>query len=81
MTLFEILNLRTEYESISRDLKGKWADSDLTTLKLFTINGHKSNRFRDGYTRALELACIIISEIENEKTNLSSLRGQEIKAI
>jgi hypothetical protein len=29
----------------------------------------------------LELACIIISEVENEKTNLSSLRGQEIKAI
>jgi hypothetical protein len=72
-SVFELLNLRYEWEEIVRDYKFVGKQGTLDNLELFVQNGHKGNRFRGGFDRAVEIAKIITMSIEHEKINLSSL--------
>ena len=57
MGIFEILNLRYEYEELTSD----WSvgSSDIDSINWFIENGHKSNRLRNGFKRAKEIAHVI----------------------
>ena len=65
MNTMEILNLRTEFEDISSDFNMSVSGSCINTLKWFAENGFRSNRLRNGYDRAMEIANIILAEYEN----------------
>lgn len=39
--------------------------SSINTLEWFAENGFRSNRLRNGYDRAIEIANIILAEYEN----------------
>lgn len=59
MTIFDILNKRTEFEGLvsyrkSFDLPSY--NSDITSIKYFINNGHKNNRFRKNFGAAMKLA-------------------------
>lgn len=77
-SVFELLNLRYEWEEIVRDYKFVGKEGTLDNLELFVHNGHKGNRFRAGFDRAAELAIIILKGVKNETSNLSSVPGEEI---
>lgn len=79
LSVFEMLNLRYEFEELIRGFKFVPKDGRIDNIKLFIENGHKGNRFRDGYDRALEIANIIVENYE--KNNLSSICGEEIEAV
>ena len=65
--LFELLQLRYEWEEIVRPFKLGNKSGHLDNLKRFVQAGHKANRFRDGYARAVEIANLIIAECPNER--------------
>lgn len=62
MTVFELLNLRTQWEELAQDLKVD-IDSSVSGLKRFVENGHKNNRFRKGYKEAVEVAEKILENV------------------
>lgn len=62
MNVFELLNLRTEWEELAQDLKVD-IDSSVSGLKRFVENGHKNNRFRKGYKEAVEIAEKILENV------------------
>lgn len=66
MQIIELLNLRTEFEEIASDFsKSIGGGSSINTLEWFAEHGFRSNRLRNGYERAIEIANTIIAE--NEK--------------
>lgn len=66
MQIIELLNLRTEFEEIASDFsKSIGGGSSINTLEWFAEHGFRSNRLRNGYERAMEIANTIIAE--NEK--------------
>ena len=73
MNIFCTLNLRTEFEKlITRyDLPNK--QSDINSLRYFVEEGHKKNRFRKHYVRALEIADEIVGEYDGTKDTRSEL--------
>lgn len=77
-SVFELLNLRYEWEEIVRDYKFVGKEGTLDNLELFVQNGHKGNRFRGGFDRAMEIADTILKSMKNETSNLSSVSGEEI---
>lgn len=79
--IFQILNLRTEWEQIVSSYKFIPKDSTISSLRTFIEVGARGNRFRDDYSRAVEIAEIIIKSYEDENFNISSVCGKEIKAI
>ena len=76
-SVFELLNLRSEWEDIVRNYKFVPKDGTLDNLEVFLEKGHKGNRFRSGFDRATEIAKIITS-VKNETSNLSGVSGEEI---
>jgi len=58
-SIFEILNLRSEYEEIVRHFSLPSPHSDIDSIYWFIENGHKSNSLRNGYERARQIALII----------------------
>jgi len=66
----ELCNLRTEFEEISSDFNMSVSGSCINTLEWFAEHGFRSNRLRNGYDRAMEIANIILAEYEN-------VRGRE----
>ena len=61
----EIMNLRTEFEELSSGFsKSIGKGSSINTLEWFAKHGFKSNRMRNGYDRAMEIANIILKENE-----------------
>lgn len=64
MNIFQILNLRSEFEDITREYSMVENNSCIDTIEWFIENGHKSNRLRNGYKRAKEIA-LIIKEYSN----------------
>ena len=66
---FTILNLRSEFEDISTDFNMPVFGSDINTLQWFAENGFRSNRLRNGYDRAIEIASIILAEYNNGRTH------------
>ena len=66
VNFMEICNLRTEFEDISSDFSTSvGSGSSINTLKWFAEHGFRSNRLRNGYDRAMEIANIILAEYEN----------------
>ena len=62
----DICNLRTEFEDISSNFSTSvGSGSSINTLKWFAEHGFRSNRLRNGYDRAMEIANIILAEYEN----------------
>ena len=67
VNFIEMCNLRTEFEEISSDFSTSvGSGSSINTLKWFAEHGFRSNRLRNGYDRAIEIANIILAEYENE---------------
>ena len=58
MQLTQILQLRNEFEDITRDYNIAHA-SDIDSIEWFIENGHRSNSLRNGFKRAKEIAKII----------------------
>jgi len=58
--------MRYEWEELVRSFKLGDKSGHLDNLKRFVQAGHKANRFRDGYDRAVEIANLIIAEFPNE---------------
>ena len=66
LNFMDICNLRTEFEDISSDFSTSvGSGSSINTLKWFAEHGFRSNRLRNGYDRAMEIANIILAEYEN----------------
>ena len=65
--MFELLQLRFEWEELARGFKLNDKSGHLDSLKRFVQAGHKANRFRDGYARAVEIANLIIAECPDER--------------
>lgn len=65
MQIIELLNLRTEFEEIASDFsRSVGGGSSINTLEWFAEHGFRSNRLRNGYDRAIEIANTIISEYD-----------------
>ena len=69
MTIFQILCLRTEFEELTSDYALPQRASDIDTIEWFIDNGHRSNRLRNGYERAKEIALIIKEYYYGRKEN------------
>lgn len=71
MNLFEALSLRNEYEAIIYPGRKYFEldsyQGDINSLEAFVKEGHKNNRFRIGYDRALEIAETLIQVATNGK--------------
>ena len=69
MNIFEILNLRSRFEEIITDINNRYElpayDGSINNLEWFVDNAHKSNRFRNNFDEALDIANTII---ENKGT-------------
>lgn len=63
MSIFEILNLRSQWEELARNLNTD-IDSSISGLKSFIEHSYKSNRFKEGWAEAMEIAKQIV---ENSK--------------
>jgi tRNA A37 threonylcarbamoyltransferase TsaD len=61
MSVFEILNLRSQWEELARNLNTD-IDSSISGLKTFVEHSYKSNRFKEGWAEAMEIAETIIKE-------------------
>lgn len=55
-SIFELLELRSEWEELARNFTGVNQNGTLDSLVEFLENGHKKNRFREGYDRAIYIA-------------------------
>jgi len=53
--IFEILNLRSEWESCARGLNTD-LDSSTKGLSCFVEHSYKNNRFKNGWEEAMEIA-------------------------
>ena len=71
-TVFELLELRTEFEELASSFKLSSKHGNLDGLRAFLDNGHKANRFRPGYDRAVELAKTILAEFPNATSKSAS---------
>jgi len=57
----QLLNLRTEFEELTRDYRSE-SGSCINTLEWFVENGHRSNSLRNGFSYAKQIAETIITE-------------------
>lgn len=55
-SIFELLELRSEWEDLARHFSGVNQNGTLASLKDFRERGFKKNRFRPGYQRAMDIA-------------------------
>lgn len=63
LNFIQVCNLRTEFEEISGNFSmSDSTGSSINTLEWFVENGFRSNRLRNGYDRAIEIANIILAE-------------------
>jgi len=78
LSLANILNLRTEFDSITRNYKipEEHKNSTIHSLIWFINNGRSSNRLRPSYDRAMHIAeyiCEFEEGVKNETFDLPSL--------
>lgn len=69
MTIFQILNLRSEFDELTSDFAMVEHSSHIDNIEWFIENGHRSNRLRNGYKRAKEIALIIKEYYDGRKEN------------
>lgn len=73
-SLFELLNLRSDWEEIVKDYKIEDHNGTIDNLRWFVENGVTNNRFRPKFKTAVKLANEIISEAQHyEKANISGI--------
>ena len=60
----DLLNLRFRFEELTENFTMLRHGSDIDILKWFIEEGYKSNSLRDEYKEALEVAQIIVGEID-----------------
>lgn len=62
MTIFEYLNLRSDFEDLAVDFKipGNRKSGTLENLKWFIDNAAPKNRFREGFETALGIATQVV---------------------
>ena len=76
MNTMQILNLRTEFEELASEFSSSvGSGSSINTLEWFAEHGFRSNRLRNGYDRAMEIANIILAEYKNGCTE--DFRGRQ----
>ena len=63
MSIFEILNLRSQWEELARGLDTD-IDSSVSGLKCFVENSHKRNRFKPNWDDAMDIAKHILSSVK-----------------
>jgi len=63
ISIFEILNLRSEWEDLARNFIEVDQNGTIDSLQDFVKNGMRKNRFRPGFDRATELANIILEKV------------------
>lgn len=80
LNFFNLLNLRTEFESLTKDFKLPTKESDIDSIEWFIENGQASNSLRDGFNDALQVA-IKIKEIYQWHLKNSSLTRYSTKQI
>ena len=54
--LTQIIQLRFEFEEITRGYNMEVSGSNINTIEWFIENGHRSNSLRDGFNDALKIA-------------------------
>ena len=64
--LTQIIQLRFEFEEITRSYNMEVSGSDINTIEWFIENGHRSNSLRNGFNDALNIAKKI-KEFYNER--------------
>ena len=64
--LTQIIQLRFEFEEITRSYNMEVSGSDINTIEWFIENGHRSNSLRNGFNNALNIAKKI-KEFYNER--------------
>ena len=70
-----IVQLRYEFEELTKGYNMEVSGSDINTIEWFIENGHRSNSLRNGFNDALTIAKIIkgfYNGRRNETTGLSS---------
>ena len=72
VSYIEMCNLRTEFEEITSDFNMSVSGSYINTLEWFAEHGFRSNRLRNGYDRAIEIANIILAEYEDGRRRQES---------
>lgn len=77
MTLFEVLALRHKYEMLVDRFSLPSRESDIDSIMWFIKNGHKSNRLRNGYGEAKEIATIIKEYYYGGQRGHKNLRRDE----
>jgi hypothetical protein len=55
--------LRTEWEDLIKDFKFVGKEGTIDNLQTFIENGHKGNRFRPGFDRAVEITQEILRKV------------------
>jgi hypothetical protein len=55
MNVFQYLMLRSEWEELVKDFKFVGKEGTIDNLRIFIENGHKGNRFRPGFDRAVKI--------------------------
>ncbi len=76
MNHMQLLNLRTEFEELASEFSNSvGSGSSINTLEWFAEHGFRSNRLRNGYDRAMEIANIILAEYKNGCTE--NFRGRQ----
>lgn len=60
LNIFDLLNLRSEWENLARNFNGVNQHGTLDSLRDFVENGHKKNRFRPGFNKAIDIAEVIL---------------------
>ena len=64
--LTQIIQLRFEFEEITRGYNMEVSGSNINSIEWFIENGHRSNSLRDGFNNALNIAKKI-KEFYNER--------------
>ena len=60
MTIFDVLNLRSEWEHLTKDFKLDSHDSNIDNLLSYIDDGPKGNRFRANFQVSIDIATTIV---------------------
>jgi len=71
--LTRIVQLRYEFEELTRGYNMEVSGSDINTIEWFIENGHRSNSLRNGFNDALTIAKIV-KEFYNGGTKTTGAR-------
>lgn len=63
MSVFQILNLRSQWEELARNLNTD-IDSSIQGLQSFVEHSYKNNRFKSGWDEAMYIAETILRNVK-----------------